>query len=316
MTAARRRILKIVLITAVVLLLLLTVGAGIFLYNFLVDRDSPIHMNRVANVTDDGMMLRSGAGGTAEDWEWFEACGERISIQARDGAQLVGQLIPSGTGGHRYVITCHGTGGRRIHMAGYAREFHALGFHVLAPDARAHGESGGDRFDMGWTDRLDVLDWAQELIARDPEAEILLHGVSLGGATVLMAAGEDLPPNIKAAISDSGFTVAEDQLLNYTPWFMVPGMKTLSLINRVTAGYGFRDVSPLAQVRHSRIPLLFIQGDADSVVPVEMLYELYDAAGCEKEKLVIEGADHTMSYKKDPERYWATVEAFAAKYME
>lgn len=308
------RIVIIVLIVVVILVLLLTVGAGVLIYNFSINRASSIHMSRVANPTNDDVMLRSGAGGTKEDWEWFET-GERISIHTDDDVELVAQYLPNDPTSHRYVITCHGTGSRGIHMASYARQFHNLGFHVLAPDARAHGESGGDLIGMGWLERLDVLAWAQELITRDPDAEIVLHGVSLGGATVLMTAGEPLPSNIKAAISDSGFTTAYEQFMNYTPWFMVPGMKTASFINKIKVGRSFQEISPVEQVQHSQIPLLFIHGDQDSVVPVRMVDELYDAANCEKEKLIVPGADHTMSYKTDPDLYWNTLKNFVEKYL-
>lgn len=311
----RHKILFIVMVVVVVIVLLLTVGAGSLIYNFMINRASPIHMSRIANPTNDDVMLRSGAGGTTEDWEWFET-GERISILTEDDVELVAQYLPNDPSSHRYVITCHGTGSRRIHMASYARQFHNMGFHVLAPDARAHGESGGDLIGMGWLERLDVLAWAQELIARDPDAEIILHGVSLGGATVLMTAGEPLPSNIKAAISDSGFTTAYEQFMNYTPWFMVPGMKTASWINKMKVGRSFQEISPAEQIQHSQIPLLFIHGDKDSVVPVSMVDELYAAASCEKEKLVVSGADHTFSYMTDSDLYWDTVKNFAEKYLQ
>lgn len=314
MSSSRRRIILIVLIVVVVIVLLFTVGAGALIYNFSINRASPIHMSRVANPTNDDVMLRSGAGGTAEDWEWFET-GERISIHTYDDVELVAQYLPNDPASHRYVITCHGTGSRGEHMASYARQFHNLGFHVLAPDARAHGESGGNLVGMGWMERLDVLAWAQELIRRDPDAEIILHGVSLGGATVLMTAGEPLPSNIKAAISDSGFTTAYEQFIKYTPWILVPGMKTASWINKIVTGHSFQEISPKEQVQHSQIPLLFIHGDKDSVVPVSMADELYDAANCEKEKLIVPGADHTLSYMTDPDLYWSTVENFVEKYL-
>lgn len=187
-------------------------------------------MSRVANMTDDEVMLRSGAGGTEEGWEWFRM-GERISLNSYDGAELVAQYLPAEEATHLYVITCHGTGSYGLHMSGYARQFHELGFNVLVPDVRGHGDSGGDVIGMGWPERWDVLAWADELIARDTEAEIVLHGVSLGGATVLMAAGEFVPSNIKAAISDSGFTTAYEQFMNFTPWILKPEMKNASLIN-------------------------------------------------------------------------------------
>ena len=38
------------------------------------------------------------------------------------------------------------------------------------------GESEGDYIGMGWPERRDVVRWCQQLIAEDPEAEIVLYG--------------------------------------------------------------------------------------------------------------------------------------------
>lgn len=310
---AAQKVMLIVLVIALVLILLLTVGAGMLIYGFIFDRSSPIHMSKTKNPTNDDVMLRSGAGGTLEDWAWFET-GERMTITAAAGVELVARYVPDGNGSHRYVITCHGTGGCGKHMSGYGRKFQAMGFNVLMPDSRAHGESGGDLFGFGWSERLDVLAWARALIDLDPEAEIVLHGASLGAGTVLMAAGETLPPNIKAVISDSGYTTAYEQMSSVVPWIMKPGVWVASQISKAKAGFSFQQASAIDQIRHSQVPILFIQGDQDSVVSFEMLDQLYNAANCEKEKLAVSGADHTLSYVKDPETYWNTVKAFVDVY--
>ena len=64
-------------------------------------------------------------------------------------------------------------------MASYGKHLFDLGYTVLLPDARGHGESEGDYIGMGWPERRDVVRWCQQLIAEDPEAEIVLYGVSM-----------------------------------------------------------------------------------------------------------------------------------------
>ena len=81
-----------------------------------------------------------------------------------------------------------------------------MGFTVLMPGLRGHGESTGHYIGMGWHNRLDMLRWIDEIVRDDPEAEIVLFGISMGGATVMMTSGEALPPNVKVIVEDCGYT--------------------------------------------------------------------------------------------------------------
>lgn len=93
------------------------------------------------------------------------------------------------------VIISHGYKGNGETMANYAKMFHELGFNVLLPDDRGHGQSAGRYISFGWLDRLDYLTWLNWLIKRlGAQTKLLLFGVSMGGATVEMLSGEDLPP--------------------------------------------------------------------------------------------------------------------------
>ena len=49
--------------------------------------------------------------------------------------------------------------------------------------------------------------YKRQVLARVGEdAEIVLHGLSMGAATVLMVSGERLPEQVKAIIEDCGYT--------------------------------------------------------------------------------------------------------------
>ena len=82
------------------------------------------------------------------------------------------------------------------------------------------------------------------------------------------------------------------------------------------AGYSFKEASSLAQVKKSRTPTLFIHGDADTFVPFFMLDEVYGAAACEKERLVVPGAQHGEAALADPAGYWGTAEKFIGRYLK
>ena len=249
---------------------------------------------------------------------WFETS-ETTSLTSEDGLTLNAHYLPLDNS-HRYAIICHGYGGNSTQMSGYAKRFHNLGFSVLAPDARAHGESEGEYYGMGWPERKDILDWANQLIARDPDAEIVLFGVSMGGATVMMTAGEELPEQIKCIVEDCGYTSVWDEFsLQLSTLFSAPEfplMYTTDLICRMRAEYGFQEASSVEQLKKAEAPMLFIHGEEDTFVPYSMLDQVYNAcASAEKEKLTIPGAGHGVAASVEPDLYWSTVESFVNKHL-
>ena len=201
-------------------------------------------------------------------------------------------------------------------MEPYAQWYYENGYHVLSPHMRAHGDSEGAYIGMGWLDRKDMLRWIRTIITQDPQAQIVLHGVSMGAATVMMTSGETLPDNVKAIIEDCGYTSVWDIFSSELhvrfglPDF--PIMHVSNLVSSFKAGYSWKDASALGQVKKSRTPMLFIHGDADDFVPTDMVYPLYESATCEKQLLIVSGAGHAQSRETNSDLYWHTVETFIA----
>ncbi|MCM3586583.1 alpha/beta hydrolase [Mesobacillus maritimus] len=222
---------------------------------------------------------------------------------------------------HKWAIVVHGYTSKAKHMTRYVRNFYEQGYHVLAPDLRGHGESEGDYIGMGWHDRKDMLLWIDQILQKDPEAEIVLFGVSMGGATVMMSSGEeDLPENVKVIVEDCGYASVSDVFIyQLDDLFGLPEFPVMNAANTVTklrAGYDLYEASAVEQVAKSTTPMLFIHGDQDTFVPFEMVDEVYEAANVEKEKLIIPEAGHGDAEKVDPETYWNTVWEFVEKYIE
>ncbi|MEK4648108.1 alpha/beta fold hydrolase [Exiguobacterium sp. FSL W8-0210] len=245
---------------------------------------------------------------------------ERIEIEAKDGLTLRGHFLPSPVPSDRIVILVHGYGGVGTDLAGFAYLYHQAGFHVMMPDNRGHGMSDGHYIGFGWHDREDCLSWSNYLIDRiGQDAKLFLHGVSMGGATVLMTSGEQLPPQIKGIISDCAYT-SVNAVLAYQmkrmyrlPHFPFLGMT--SVLTKLKAGYTFREASALKQVKKAQVPILFIHGGADTFVPTDMVYELYEACPTEKELVVIPNAAHAMAYFEDPALYDDVVKKFVRNIL-
>jgi len=218
-----------------------------------------------------------------------------------------------------WTIVIHGYSGQGEDMVYYAKQYYDRGYNVLVVDLRGHGQSQGDYIGMGWHDRLDIIDWANYLINQNENCKIILHGVSMGAATVMMATGEGLPENIKAAIEDCGYTSIWDEfemqlkLLYNLPIF--PVLNAASAVCKIRAGYVLEEGSCIEQVKKSKTPTLFVHGEQDTFVPFEMLDKIYEVANCEKEKLVIEGAAHAQSAGVNPNLYWKTIDEFIERNM-
>ena len=174
---------------------------------------------------------------------------------------------------------------------------------------------------MGWTDHYDCELWIAHILEQTPEAEIVLHGQSMGAATALIMAGSpEVSEHIAAVVSDSAYTEAYEMFGDkITEWFHLPAapfVDSACLMLRLRGGYNLRDASPLRAVEGSSVPTLFIHGNEDRMIDVGMSYELYEAASCEKELFIVEGAGHAQAQDKDPEAYYGRIGAFLDRYLK
>lgn len=238
-----------------------------------------------------------------------------ISITADDGIKLVASECIASEATHQWAILVHSYRTSRSFMKPYARKYQDKGYNTLSPDNRAHGASGGKYIGMGYLDQYDILRWIDYILEKDPEAEIVLHGVSMGGAALMMLSGqENLPENVKAIVEDCGYTSAKD----YLTWklkqrFGLPSFPVIPIANiafKAAADYYMEDASALEGVKNSNTPILFIHGTEDTTVPVEDVYRLYEAAACPKDLYIVEGAGHGEALWMDESEYWKRVFVF------
>ncbi|MDE7478032.1 MAG: alpha/beta hydrolase [Lachnospiraceae bacterium] len=194
------------------------------------------------------------------------------------------------------------------------------GYAMLLPDARAHGESEGEYIGFGCLDRKDALVWINWVIQElGEDVEIILHGTSMGGATVLMTSGLDLPGQVKGIVSDCAFTSPKEVFTHvlhnmyHLPAF--PVIQGADALNKRLAGYGMDECNAKREVAKAKVPILFIHGTKDTFVPYHMCHEIYDCCASPKKMLVVEGAAHAESYYKDTEKYEQALNEFFEEVM-
>ncbi|GAB3805931.1 alpha/beta hydrolase [Virgibacillus kimchii] len=252
---------------------------------------------------------------------WFdEQETERIEMTSYDDLNLSSGFIENDSDERRAVILVHGFRNTGENMGQLTRLYYDRGFDILFPDARGHGESEGDYIGYGWHDRLDILDWIDLLMEEYDAEEIILHGNSMGAATVLMTSGEDLPEEVKGIIADSGYTTVKEELAHQLqhiyglPAF--PLLEVTSMITQIRAGYTLGGASAIDQVKDNTLPLLIIHGEEDDLVPTDMAYEIHDAAGGEKELWIVPEAGHTDAMDNFTGEFKEKVGAFIDRVLD
>lgn len=255
--------------------------------------------------------------------QWLQAVSDMsqsVQITSHDHLQLHGHTYVQKQTSHRWVILVHGYQSSEEDALQLAPAFYREGYNILSVDMRSHDQSEGQYIGMGILDRHDLKAWTDFIIDKDAQAEIVYHGTSMGGATVLMASSLDLPSNVKAIISDCAYTsVWEIFASELDQRFNLPAFPVLYLADTVAglkAGYHFNQASPQQAMSQNHLPILFIHTQKDDFVPVTMLEKLYQAdVSKEKAKLIIEDGHHADAKHADPDRYYATIFQFLETYV-
>ena len=246
-------------------------------------------------------------------------------IMGQDGDRHHALLIASSHRSNHTAVVVHGYTDCAVDFLNIAQIYnHDMGFNVLLPDLHACGKSDGKAQQMGWLDRLDVLQWINiaDSLWRDSarQSEIVVHGVSMGAAATMCVAGDITIPAVKCFVEDCGYTSVWDEFAAQMkeqfglPEF--PLMYVTSALCKIKFGWSFGEASPLEQVRKCRKPMLFIHGGKDSYVPTRMVYPLYDAKPAPKELIVFRNTKHARSYSDYPLEYKRIVKRFVNRYIK
>src|SRR5699024_664528 len=316
----KKKWLKIAIII-ISILLILDIVASFYFYNLAIKRGPKdfLQGNTDLDVSDDAMEVFMDG-----DWRsWTrDQDFETWDMTSDDGLDLKGYYLEADEPTDKTVILAHGYLGNASDMGLFGQYYHdTLGYNIFMADARGHGDSGGDYIGFGWDDRLDYVDWVDRVIDElGPDTEIVLHGVSMGAATVLMASGEELPDTVKAIVADSPYTSVYDmfayqmKLMLHIPEIAV--LPSTSIVTQLRAGYSLKEASALEQVKKADVPILYIHGEADTFVPTDMSQELYENTKSEAELMTIPNAGHGEGYVIAENKYIDKLNRFLNKYIE
>lgn len=260
-------------------------------------------------------------GAEFDDWTFAEKPPETFQLKARDGLKLQGTFFQHKEESRRLAVIAHGYGSDSTYMKEYAEMIFEMGWDIFLPDARGHGKSEGNYIGFGWDERLDIIDWTQQLIKHyTQDVDVMFYGVSMGAATVMMASGEKLPEQVKIIVEDCGYTSVKSELsYQLKDMFHLPSFPLIPLTSFYTdlkAGYNFYEANAVKQLKKNNLPILFIHGTEDTFVPTSMVHTLYDAASGPKELWLVEGAKHAESLKKAPENYEKHLRNFISRYLK
>lgn len=249
--------------------------------------------------------------------QWFRTQKyEEVSIQSFDNLKLCAYFLPAEKETADTILLVHGYKAFGLYEFGSRVRFlHEQGWNLLIVDDRAHGRSEGKYIGFSILDRIDVCDWIDYLNQRfESKGRIVLHGVSMGGATVLLAAGTTESRNVKGVVADCGYSSGFDEVaVQITKLAHLPKFPFLYICVwwlKVLAKYDIAENPAREVIKNYDGKLLIIHGDDDAIVPTYMGREIFDAATCDKDIMIVEGAKHALSYTYAHEVYQAKFKEF------
>ncbi len=298
-------------------------GFGEWAYRVLIHSDYTVPEALSKSVSE--MEAADYTAVSEEGKKWIENHGyEKYFIMNADNHLLTGYHLKPKKKSKVFVFASHGYRSDGMgEWCYYAKRYvEDLGFNLFFVDHQGSGFSGGDYVGFGSFESRDGLQWLEFLNETFGEdIKIILHGISMGSATVMLMTGSNkLPKNVKFTIADCGYTSAFDEFTYKLEALGVPKkplIPYLSKKNLKRAGYDFdKDTNAYEAVFRAKIPMLFIHGGNDKFVPTYMVNQLFDNCSSPyKDKLIVEGADHAESYLINPEACNKKVDEFIKMFI-
>lgn len=240
---------------------------------------------------------------------------ERVYITSFDGLKLAARYYHVANDAP-LQIEFHGYKGTAIRdFCGGNKLARNCGQNTLVVDQRAHGKSEGKTICFGIKEKYDCLAWINYALERFGDIPIVLSGVSMGGATVLMASELDLPENVKCIVADCPYSSPEEIICSECAKTGIPPVLGMPLIKLGALVFGKLKLHGGAEeaVKHTKVPILILHGEADDFVPCEMSKKIKAANPNMITLETFPGAAHGYSYILHTEKYETVTKDFFKK---
>ena len=233
-------------------------------------------------------------------------------ITSFDGLKLYGKYYECDPSAPMEIMFPGYRGLAERDLCGGVQRAFAVGHNVLLVDQRACGTCEGKVITFGIYERLDCLAWIRYAIERfGPDVRIVLSGVSMGAATVTLAAGlDELPSNVFGVVADSGYSSPKDIICKVISDMHLPSRLAWPFVKLGAKLFGKFDIeaaSSMEAVQKAKVPIYFAHGEADDFVPCHMTKQLYEACASKKTLALIPGAGHGLCYLVAPDTYIETL---------
>lgn len=236
------------------------------------------------------------------------------TVTSFDGLKLRGKYYEYAPGAPLELMFHGYRGTAERDLCGGVQRCFALQRNVLIVDQRAAGKSEGHVISFGINESRDCRTWIDFAIREfGRDVRIILCGISMGAATVLIAAGRPLPENVVGVLADCGYSTAREIIQKTIKEMKLPPKLAYPFVKlgaRIFGRFDLEETSPLEAMKTAQVPIIFFHGESDGFVPCEMSRINYEACSTEKRLVTVPGADHGMAYLVDPEGYLAALREF------
>ena len=239
---------------------------------------------------------------------------EKFTVQSHDGLTLHGTYYAYAPGAPIELMFHGYRGSGERDMSGGIQRAFALGHSALIVEQRSSSPSEGNVITFGVNESRDCHAWIRFAIEHfGPDTKIILTGISMGAATVLLAAGEELPGNVVGVLADCGYSSAEAIIKIVIRNMKLPPNLAYPFVKMGARVYGHFDLNKAnvtEAVKRCKVPIIFYHGEADDFVPCSMSQENYDACTTRKALITMPDAGHGLCYMVDPDGYVEAAKAF------
>lgn len=245
---------------------------------------------------------------------------ETVELTSVDGLKLRGRYYHRQDGAP-LVIFFHGYHGNFYRDGNGIYSYSKRnGINLLLASQRSQGISEGKSITFGIMERHDCKSWVEYAINRfGADVKIDLFGLSMGAATVMMAADVGLPDNVKGILTDCGFSSPKEILCAVMDGMKLPSKLMYPLAKLGAKWFGhfnLEEASAYESMKKCKLPVLFVHNDGDDFVPFWMSEKCYEACASEDKKFVrVKGVGHGLSWCLEPEKYQSAMVEFFEKTL-